>query len=183
MMILILNGSPNKDSMTLTLTENFIKHSNEEFEILNCYQLNIISCDDCKFCSHKIGCPKMDDMQKVYDALLRTDTLILSSPIYFGAFSNELMKVINRLQRYFAERFVHHHELDINIKRLIAVTTAGSKQSFMFDGAKLTFNLLANLFQVSDKHFIAASDTDNVSPINNTDVLRQIEELKKKMVP
>jgi len=182
-MILILNGSPNKGSMTLALTENFVKHLNREFEIINCYDLNIISCDDCKFCHHKLGCNKVDDMETIYQLLLKTDTLILSSPIYFGAFSNELLKVINRFQRYFAERFVHHKALDIKIKRLIAVTSAGSNNEKMFEGARLTFDILGNLFQVEDKHFITASNTDHIPALDNEEVLHQIEELKKKMVP
>jgi multimeric flavodoxin WrbA len=169
--------------MTLALTENFVKHLEKDFEIFHCYQMNIISCDDCKFCNHKLGCPKLDDMQKIYDALLKTDTLIISSPIYFGAFSNELMKVINRFQRYFAERFVHHKELNFKINRLIAVSTAGSKQPHMFDGAKITFDLLANLFQVKEKYFITSGDTDHISPINNKEALKQIHDIKKKMVP
>ncbi len=182
-MILILNGSPNKGSMTLALTENFVKHLHKEFEIFHCYDLHIQSCNDCKFCDHKLGCNKVDDMEEIYQALRKTDTLILSSPIYFGAFSNELLKVINRFQRYFAERFVHHKKLDFHINRLIVVTSAGSKSDNMFDGARLTFDILANLFQVKEKHFITASDTDHIPAIDNKEALKQIEELKKKMVP
>jgi len=182
-MITILNGSPNKSSMTLALSEQFLKHTKEDFQLFHTYDLNIHSCDDCKFCNHKLGCNKVDDMESIYQALKQTDTLIVSSPIYFGAFSDALMKVINRFQRYYAQRFVHKEKLNLPIKRLIVVTTAGSKEEKMFKGAHLTYEILVNLFQPSDHYFITASDTDHVSPINNKEVLKQIEEVKKKMVP
>ena len=54
-MILILNGSPNKDSATMTISNDLIKKSKEEVIIINTYDLNITSCDDCKYCSKTRG--------------------------------------------------------------------------------------------------------------------------------
>jgi len=179
-MITILNGSPNKNSMTLALTENFLLDQSEDFQVFHCYDLDIVSCDDCKFCDHKLACNKVDDMHKIYKALEHTDTLILSSPIYFGALSNELMQVINRFQRYYAEKFVHKKTLDIHLKQLILVTSAGSKNQAMFDGAKRTHDILVSLFNPEHHHFIKAANTDQIAPINNDEAIKQIEQIKKR---
>lgn len=179
-MITILNGSPNKNSMTLALTENFLLNQSEEFEVFHCYDLDIVSCDDCKFCDHKLACNKVDDMHKIYKALEQTDTLILSSPIYFGALSNELMQVINRFQRYYAQKYVHKKPLNIKLKQLILVTSAGSKSTQMFNGAKLTYDILVSLFNPDTHHIVKASNTDHIDPINNDEAIKQIEQIKKR---
>jgi len=119
-------------------------------------------------------------MHKIYKALEQTDTLILSSPIYFGALSNELMQVINRFQRYYAQKYVHKKPLNIKLKQLILVTSAGSKSTQMFNGAKLTYDILVSLFNPDTHHIVKASNTDHIDPINNDEAIKQIEQIKKR---
>jgi len=63
-MILVINGSPNKDSKTLKVTKEIFKDSKEEIKYLDAYTINAQSCDDCKYCHTKIGCVKRDDMDE-----------------------------------------------------------------------------------------------------------------------
>ena len=180
-MILLLNGSPNKGSMTLALSETLLKHTKEDYHIINCYDQKVISCNDCKFCDHKLACNKVDDMEEIYTLLEQANTLILSSPIYFGALSNELLKVINRFQRYFAQKFVHKKPLPISLTNMILVASAGSDNEKMFDGAKKTLDILSSLFQPKHTFFLQAKNTDHVSPLENQDLLRSLEEIKKRI--
>ena len=100
-MILVINGSPNKNSKTLSVTNEIIKGSDEEIKYINAYDITADSCDDCKYCHTKKGCVKRDDMDFIYELLYSANTLIISSPVYFGGMSDQTMKIINRFQRFF----------------------------------------------------------------------------------
>ena len=176
-MILVLHGSPNKESMTQSIVHEVLKQTDEEVRFIHAYKKDIISCDDCKFCTHKLGCPKDDDMQEIYQLLSEARVLILSSPIYFGAYTNELMKIINRFQRYFSQRFVHKKPLGFPMEKAIGISTAGSDSEAMFDGAKLTFHMISDLFSVKQRHFIYAKNTDEVFPLDDQSLVHRLEGL------
>lgn len=162
-MILILNGSPNKEVKQYDL-----------------YNYKIESCDDCKYCDHKTACSKKDDMTRIYDDLYNTETLIIASPIYFGSLSDITMKVINRFQRYYSQKYVLN-DLDIpKFKNIILVSTQASDKLYMFDGPKATMNILGKLFSPLNTQSILVPSSDDINYINK-DVLNLINEAKEKM--
>jgi len=180
-MILILNGSPNKDSATMTISNDLIKKSKEEVIIINTYDLNITSCDDCKYCSKKIGCKYKDDMEKIDDLLFQTDTLILSSPIYFGAFSDTLLKVLNRFQRYYGQKYDLKDNNTPTVTNLITVTTQGSLRKEMFNGAKLTHSILTSLLKPTYNDLIQAKNSDKDMPLSQKYIIKKIKKVSLKL--
>ena len=164
-MILVLNGSPNKDSKTLKITKKLFDTQTEIIKIVNLYDLEFESCDDCQYCNHKIECKKKDDMHDIYDLLKKTDTLVISSPIYFGCLSDVTMKAINRFQRYFNQKFsLKDHNLP-PVKNLVLVSTQGGEDKRMFRGAKETMRILSILFKPNKYVEILVPDTEKKDPL------------------
>lgn len=180
-MILVLNGSPNKDSKTMKVVNQLLKDNSEKITRLNTYDLIVDSCDDCKYCDHQIGCSKKDDMTPIYTLLKSADTLIIASPIYFGGLSDKIMKVINRFQRYYSQKFVLKNMNIPQFKNLILVSTQGSDKVRMFNGAKETMNILTKLFEPTYSAEILIPESDS-TPLLNEDYLNTISIVQKKMI-
>jgi len=181
-MILVINGSPNSNSSTLAIVNLLLKENKSEINILNAYDLNIVSCNDCKYCSSKIGCSKEDDMEIVHNLLMEADSLIISSPIYFGALSDQTMKIINRFQRYFSQKFDLDDSSIPSFNNLILVTSQGSVKKNMTLGAKETLRILSYLFNPKYVGTILSANADITLPIKNRETFKQIVNVKKKMI-
>lgn len=181
-MILVINGSPNKDSKTLSVTNEILKNSNEEIKYIDAYKVNVDSCDDCKYCHSKIGCLKSDDMDEIYKLLYKANSLVISSPVYFGAMSDQTMKIINRFQRFFEQKYTLK---DSNIPRfnnLIIVSTQGGINTAMFNGVKQTFKILELLFKSDYSAILTIPSTDLEHSLNQIDAKKQIDKIQKKMI-
>lgn len=180
-MILIINGSPNKKSKTMSVVYTLLADSKDRKIVLNPYNMNIQSCDDCKYCEKVLGCNKNDDMNQVYELLNEADTLIISSPVYFGSLSDQAMKLINRFQRYYGQKFVLKDNNIPTFKNLILVSTQGSEKLRMFNGPLETMNILERLFKpiYSDNILIPVSDSIPLLSIKNFEL---VDNIKKRMI-
>ncbi len=181
-MILVINGSPNKDSKTLSVTYEIIKDSKEEIIYIDAYKIKIDSCDDCKYCHSKIGCVKSDDMDNIYDLLYKAETLIISSPIYFGAMTDQTMKIVNRFQRFYEQKFSIKDNNIPRLNNLIIVSTQGGINNDMFDGVKQTYNILELLFNPDYSVLLTVPSTDELHPLEQLKVFKKIHSIQKKMI-
>jgi multimeric flavodoxin WrbA len=151
-----------------------------DYTLLHAYDLRINPCDDCKVCHYKLACKHNDDHDIIIDALKATDTLILTTPIYFGAMSDQLLKVINRFQQLFERKYTHKRD-DIKLKKLIVISTCASNDITMFDGLKLTVRILNQLFSVEKTDLLLLNNTDNEDPmITQIDRVNHFKESIKK---
>ena len=182
-MILILNGSPNKESRTLKVTNELFDKKTEIVKTLHLYNLDINSCDDCGFCEHTKDCKQKDDMFEVYDLLEKAETLVISSPIYFGCLSDVTMRTINRFQRYFGQKFSLKDNNLPPIKNLVLVSTQGGEDKRMFGGAKETLRILNILFKPEKYIEILIPNTNNKDPMTlhktHSQIKKAINKLKR----
>ena len=168
-MKLIINGSPNKESKTLKLAKSLVP---DNTMIINAYDLNINSCDDCKYCEVKDGCKYNDDMIKIYKYIKKIDTLIISSPIYFGSLSDKTMQIINRFQTFFSKKYQRHEVVPV-IKNLIIVSTQGSYRKEFFNGPLQTMFILSKVFSSTyTEHLLIPSADQSV----------KLDELQKEII-
>lgn len=181
-MILVINGSPNKDSKTLSVTKEILKYSEEEIKYVDTYNVNVESCDDCKYCHTKIGCTKSDDMDGIYELLFEADTLIISSPVYFGGLTDQTMKVINRFQRFFEQKFSIRDKNTPKFNNLVFVSTQGGVNTKMFTGIEVTFEILKLLFNPEYSEIITIPSTDLHHPLDKSSTKKQIQKIQKKMI-
>ncbi len=99
----ILLGSPRSSGNTNTLTKVAISEltaNGIDCELFNLYNMNIKPCTACRCCQkdHSVfGCSLADDMQPVFDSIMRGELIILSSPIYSWYCTPPMKAALDRL--------------------------------------------------------------------------------------
>ncbi len=174
--MLILNGSPNKKGHSMTLAGEIFDVENAN--VLHLYDMEIASCDDCKACQHNIGCKFGDDWVKIYEALQNEDTLVLVSPIYFGALTDTLLRALNRFQQVFAAKFTHKIKTP-NVKNLYLVATCGADNSVMFEGVDITMTILKQLLNAENMHAFTLTNTDAAVAVADETIAQFRKTVKK----
>ena len=98
--IVILAGSPRKESSTDRLTAAFTEGAKGAGHAVTMFRVADMKIDGCLGCAHcfqEVGvCVHKDDMQTIFDALRKADTLVLASPVYFWSVTSQLKSVIDR---------------------------------------------------------------------------------------
>lgn len=98
--ILIMSGSPRKESNTDQLVDAFIKGaegSGKTVTLFRVADMKIGGCLGCNYCfSHNGECVIKDDMWLISEALRSADTVVFASPIYFASVSSQLKAAIDR---------------------------------------------------------------------------------------
>jgi len=98
--IVLLAGSPRKESSTDRLAAAFIEGAKEAGHTITMFRvadMKIGGCLGCNHCFQEVGvCVQKDDMQTILDALRKADTLVLASPVYFWSVTSQLKCAIDR---------------------------------------------------------------------------------------
>ena len=100
--ILAIHGSPRKNGNSVYLAQRAIKAAeNRHTRIEQVYldDLKIKPCTGCDACRKEIKghCIIKDDMQKLYEKVLKADVLLFSSPVYWFTYSAQLKLFFDRL--------------------------------------------------------------------------------------
>lgn len=143
--MLAISGSPRRGGNTELLLDEAIagaKSRNVSVEKIIISELYISPCIECNDCFKSGRCSIKDDFQGLYDKIIKTDRIIVASPIFFMGVSAQLKAFIDRCQCFWAA----NHILKINlftpakiIERMGAFfSTAGTKGKKVFDGALYT---------------------------------------------
>jgi multimeric flavodoxin WrbA len=96
MLIVAINGSPNKDGNTVFLLNQVLeeaKRNGAEVELL--HVIDALEDQDkpyCDACSSPCNrsCIDGTELEKAYDLLEKTDGLVIGSPVYFGTVSAQM---------------------------------------------------------------------------------------------
>ncbi len=105
MKVLAFNGSPRKKWNTATLLNKALEGAaaqGAETELIHLYDLNFKGCMSCFACKTKGGksygkCAANDELTPILERVEAADSIILGSPIYFGAVSGEMKSFMERL--------------------------------------------------------------------------------------
>jgi multimeric flavodoxin WrbA len=99
--VVVLTSSPRKRGNSTILAERVADGAREVGANVECFDLHAMSirpCDACEFCQG-LGtgqCTVNDDMQELYPKLMRADSILLASPIYFFTMSAQMKLCIDR---------------------------------------------------------------------------------------
>lgn len=109
----ILMGSPRKSGNTAALLEPFmneLRKNKVECELVWLYDLEIHPCVACRGCQKdwtRFGCRYEDDGQMLFDKIIGSDMLILTSPIYSWYCTPPMKAVLDRMvygmNKYYGE--------------------------------------------------------------------------------
>ena len=126
--ILVLNGSPRKDSVSSAVCESLVSAAGEaEIKKYNAYKMNAKPCMGCGYCDRNVGCC-FDDLDEFMRDFEQADYFVISTPVYNSGVPAPLKAVVDRFQRYYALRFAHGVKPPVaKHKKAALVMSAGSK--------------------------------------------------------
>ena len=133
--VLILFGSPHKEGATARLLEAALAGMpGAQIARFDAFSLAPAPCDDCGYC-HRADTCRHRDLDGFYEALEAADVLIFATPVYNRSFPAPMKAVLDRLQRYWAARFVRGVRPPIEkAKQTLLLTAGGASRG---DGAYL----------------------------------------------
>ena len=107
-----------------------------EAEKIDIAKLRIAPCREIYACLKDGKCVIKDDMDPLYDKLVKADAVIVATPIFFYTVSAQLAALISRCQALWSRRFVLN--MDIPAKKGAFIAVGATKGAKLFDGPKLT---------------------------------------------
>ncbi len=123
---LVLFGAPRTDGATATLLDLYLSEQGGAVTVVDCFARAVLPCDDCGGCHRMTRCAKRD-MDDVYEALEQADRLVLAAPVYNRSFPAPMKAMLDRMQCYWARRFVHGMKPPIGKPRTaVLLTVCGS---------------------------------------------------------
>lgn len=159
--ILILTGSPRKDGNTHALAQAFAQGAglNNDVEIFSLADIKVNPCCGCNYCFTSANniCCQNDGMTALYDKLMKTDILVVASPIYFFGISSQLKAIIDRLHTPMRCRF--------GIKKTALLLVAASEQKSVFDAVVTQYKLIKDYFSLTDIGVIAVNGVKDIGDI------------------
>ena len=142
--ITVLIGSPRRKGNTALLAQAFAEGTGGSAELLYAADYDIRPCLGCNACYTSEGhaCAQKDDMGSVYEKLLRTDTLVIASPVYFYGISAQLKALVDRLHTPLRNEFP--------VKRLGLILVGAASLPDLFDPIVLQYRMICRFFHLED---------------------------------
>ena len=139
MKVLVLNGSPKKQSDTFRLTEAFLRGLNKnrlhEVQTVNVIEKNIAPCRGCFRCWQREDghCVIPDDQNAILDLYRAADLILWSFPLYCYAMPSHLKAVLDRTIPLIRMKMVqdpdgrvrHEPLADLSQKRTLVICGCG----------------------------------------------------------
>ena len=102
--IIGISGSP-RNKNTNYMLRTVLDASGQDYELIILKDKGIKPCNACGGCYKSYKCVIKDDMQKIYDKMLKADIIVLGSPTYFSNVTSTMKAFIDRcLPLYFSEK-------------------------------------------------------------------------------
>ena len=154
--ILALQGSPRKKGNSITLAEQIVKGAESvgaAVEKIYLHDKDISPCQACYACQRpdSIGCAIDDEMQPIYNKLIKADCWIIASPVYWFSMSAQTKLFMDRcfaLPAYKKDAFAG--------KRIAIAMSYGDTDAFRYVGA----NLIGMVYGSAEKPGEIKSTTD-----------------------
>ena len=106
--VFVFLGSPRKKGNSEILTEALlegVRQAGGNPEIIRLCDLDIAPCISCGGCDKTGKCVVKDDMIPLLKKIIKTDKVILASPIYFYGITAQLKALIDRCQTLWSRKY------------------------------------------------------------------------------
>ncbi len=175
--ILILSASPRRNGNSDILCDQFALGAGEaghEVEKIFLRDKDIHYCTGCYVCEKTKGvCAIKDDMPEILEKIIRTDVLVLSTPVYFYCMNAQLKTVIDRTVARYTE---------IKNKEAYLIATAGEKNMRAMTGTLNSFyGFLDCLENVREAGVILAHGVHELGEVKENPAMEQAYETGKKV--
>lgn len=136
MKILVLNGSPRPQGNTKKMVTAFSEgaaSAGHQVDVVDVCKKKIAGCLACEYCHTKGNgvCIQEDDMQEIYGLLMKTEMLVLASPIYYHGISGQLKCAIDR---FYATAYPQKPQ---RLEKVAMLLSSGDDK--MYDGAMFSY--------------------------------------------
>ena len=123
--ITVLTGSPRGAGLTNAMTRIFL--DGREAAVFDLYEVSPLPCTACCACEADARCAKRD-LDGVFDAIGRSDRLVIASPVYNYSFPAPMKAFFDRLQVFY------NHPVPPDPARTCALLlSAGCSGKYAFD--------------------------------------------------
>jgi multimeric flavodoxin WrbA len=161
MKIMGFTASPRKEGNTAWVLNKILEGAKEQGAETQHWYFDGLAINPCRSCfgckNGDKGCVINDDMQKLYNAIIDADALVLGSPVYMGQMSAQAKIFTDRLYACLSPRFSPYFKGNTTKKKMLLVFTQGNPDQNLFkiyfDYTKRIFQLLE--FDVKDVQIIA----------------------------
>ncbi|SHN84487.1 flavodoxin family protein [Desulfitobacterium chlororespirans] len=152
--ILGIAGSPRRNGNTdrlLKAAMNALAETGYSTEIINIRDLQYSPCLGCNACSKTGRCVQKDDIQYLQERLVAADRIIVAAPVFFMGINAQTKAVIDRMQTFWALKYVFKQPVITDSERLprygLFLSTAGTQFPDVFACAE---RAVKNLYHVLD---------------------------------
>ena len=101
-------------------------------------KLNISPCREYYGCLRDGNCVIKDDMTDIYMKLLKADSVIVASPIFFYSLTSQVKALIDRCQALWARRYILKQPPPYSGRKGAFIAVGATKGTKLFDGSILT---------------------------------------------
>lgn len=189
MKVIILNGSPRKNSNTAKMLKS-VKEGAEskgyQVEYYDLYDLSFTGCRSCLACKLKDGrrnhCFWTDDLSPVIDKIFESNALVIGSPIYQGNLTSQIHALMERLHFVTLSYDDYHNYNEKKINVGVVLTMNAPKETYEKYYADKIQNDLGLLHNLNGKiKIIGAFDTLQVNDYSKYNMGSFDEKHKKEV--
>lgn len=189
MKVLGIFGSPRRGGNTDILLEETLKGAAKEGAEVDRIFLTdyaITPCKECHGCDQTGQCVILDDMQKIYPELLKSDIIILASPIFFYGVTGWAKALIDRSQALWAKKYLLKDPSlgkEGRKRKGFFISVGATKGPRVFEGAILTVKYFFDTFNAEYAGELAFRGVDGKGDIlKHPEALQQAFEAGRKLV-
>lgn len=175
MNILVLTGSPRKNSNSNFMADEFIRGAKENGHDIFRFEAahsNVHPCIACNRCGKDGPCIFNDDFQKVREHILPAD-LVFVTPLYWFGIAGQLKNVIDRF--YAIDKNLHVP------KQAILLSTHLNTAEEPNIPLAMTYQAMLNYLGWTNRGIIQAGGLDAAGAIINTEFPKRAYELGKSL--
>jgi len=187
--VLGIAGSPRRGGNTDILLAEVMKGAasrGAEVKTIILSRLKIAPCQHCDGCLETGRCKVKDDMQMVYDELVRADRIVLASPVHFMGVTAQTKAMIDRCQALWVRKYKLKlpplGDRQVERKGLF-ISVGGTKQANLFEPALATVKSLFKVLDIAYAGELLFPGVDEKGAIaKNPEALRQAFLAGQKLV-
>jgi len=171
--ILVITGSPRKNSNSDTMADYFMegaKEAGHDVQRFDAGRKKIGGCKACQTCYSKgVACSYEDDFNELAPLIEKADMVVFVSPLYFYSFTAQIKAAIDKMYSlYVGERPLKVHET-------ILLACGETDEEKDFDGMVRSFQIMADFLKWGNKGHIIATNVNNKGDINGKPILEQVK--------
>lgn len=175
--ILVLTGSPRQHGNSEMLADAFCQGARKAGHEVMRFSAAVdavkpcVACDACW--SKGEACVFADGFRKLSPLLEKTDTLVLTSPLYWYTFTAQIKSAIDKMYAYASAN--SQRKLGIREAVLLMCAEEGNEECFL--GAVESYKRIAGLMEWENRGILTAPGVRNKGDIANHPALKQAEAL------